>query len=118
MHKNVPHIKVPVIFFTPSFACTINEIKNKFKIDDDIRPEIYISENSMLYLTGKVLITSLNLNGALVLESNKDYMSITNLKINNKGFTWVPINPSIMDYANIQINERLKKYKFEKNELF
>ena len=75
----------PRIVWSPSFACTMQEISNKIDFTD-----VKISQTSTLVIEGEgITIHGLELNGTLLIKAAKGVkVAVKKLKVQNKGWEW------------------------------
>lgn len=87
----------PKVVFANSFACTLSELKSKFK-------NVSLSANSTLVIEGEgVDIDGLTLDGKLVIQAiNEAKVLIKNLKVSNQGDQIVPLKGDEPEYLKIR----------------
>ncbi|CEL97994.1 unnamed protein product [Vitrella brassicaformis CCMP3155] len=107
-YLDIPYMMGPRIVLKPSFAVSIEDMKEKLKSG-----KINISAKSTLVLEGDIEIKDLDLDGALVIKVAPGAKAIVDgLKVSNPGWEFVPLEqPDSADTA-LQI----RGYQLKKND--
>ena len=81
----------PRVVWSPLFALTFDDLEEKLPG----RKQIHIGEDSsMVILAPNTRISSLNLQKGAIVVKGSETIEIHDVEVNNKGWEWVPIEPS------------------------
>ena len=101
----------PRVVWSPSFACTVQELSDKVDVAN-----LKVSQASTLVIEGGgVVIQGLELKGTLRIRDGRGAnVLIKNLKVENKGWEWKPLDEAAAAHASEE--ERMRGFSIIKHE--
>jgi UDP-sugar pyrophosphorylase len=101
----------PRVVWSPTFACTVQELSDKVDVEN-----LKVSQASTLVIEGDgVVIQGLELRGTLRVRASRGAnVLIKNLKVENKGWEWKPLDKAAAAHASEE--ERMRGFSVIKHE--